>query len=163
MSKRAALIFRFSLLGAMCLVIFVFSSFSAEGSSAQSSEVVELIVDSCFKDIESYPAEKQEELTSMLTVTVRKGAHFSEYALLCMLAFSAFFEVKRRFPRWLLAVLFSFVYACTDEFHQLFVPGRAGMWSDVLIDTSGAVLGGAVACIISVTIAARRRLREDRG
>jgi VanZ family protein len=30
-------------------------------------------------------------------------------------------------------------YACTDEFHQLFVPGRAGLITDVLIDSIGAV------------------------
>ena len=29
-----------------------------------------------------------------------------------------------------------FCYACTDEFHQLFVPGRAGRFTDVMIDCS---------------------------
>ena len=33
-----------------------------------------------------------------------------------------------------------FLYACTDEFHQLFVPGRSGNFRDVIIDTSGGVL-----------------------
>ena len=31
-------------------------------------------------------------------------------------------------------------YAATDEFHQLFVPGRAGRVTDVLIDSAGAFL-----------------------
>ena len=44
----------------------------------------------------------------------------------------------RRF--WIAAGLTAF-YACTDEFHQLFVPGRAGLLSDVLIDSLSAVLG----------------------
>jgi len=37
-----------------------------------------------------------------------------------------------------------FLYACTDEFHQSFVPGRACLFRDVMIDTSG----GAFAMII---------------
>ena len=31
-------------------------------------------------------------------------------------------------------------YACSDEFHQLFIPGRAGLVSDVLVDSIGAML-----------------------
>ena len=38
---------------------------------------------------------------------------------------------------WALAVL----YASTDEFHQLFVPGRTATLRDVLIDAAGAALG----------------------
>ena len=33
------------------------------------------------------------------------------------------------------------VYAATDEIHQLFVAGRAGRFSDVVIDSAGALLG----------------------
>ncbi|MEQ8199438.1 MAG: VanZ family protein [Clostridiaceae bacterium] len=32
-------------------------------------------------------------------------------------------------------------YAATDEFHQLFVPGRSAMFTDVVIDFSGAAMG----------------------
>ena len=39
-------------------------------------------------------------------------------------------------------------YACTDEFHQLFVPGRAGLLSDVLIDSLSAVLGLVVFALL---------------
>ncbi|UYJ41604.1 MAG: VanZ family protein [Lachnospiraceae bacterium] len=35
---------------------------------------------------------------------------------------------------WMIAVL----YACTDEYHQLFVPGRSGQLRDVMIDAVGA-------------------------
>lgn len=30
------------------------------------------------------------------------------------------------------------LYACTDEYHQLFVPGRSGQLRDVMIDAVGA-------------------------
>ena len=35
-------------------------------------------------------------------------------------------------------------YAGTDELHQLFVPGRSGQVSDVLLDSAGALIGLAV-------------------
>ena len=34
-----------------------------------------------------------------------------------------------------------FIYACSDEFHQAFVPGRVGQFSDVLIDMIGVLVG----------------------
>jgi VanZ family protein len=34
-----------------------------------------------------------------------------------------------------------FAYAASDEFHQIFVPNRTALVSDVLIDTSGGVAG----------------------
>lgn len=38
---------------------------------------------------------------------------------------------------WLIAT----AYAATDEVHQLFVPGRGGQVTDVLLDSAGALLG----------------------
>lgn len=38
------------------------------------------------------------------------------------------------------AVLFSMLYGGTDEFHQLFTPGRHAAVTDVLIDGFGALL-----------------------
>ena len=33
------------------------------------------------------------------------------------------------------------LYAASDEFHQLFVPGRSGQITDVLIDSGGLLAG----------------------
>ena len=41
-------------------------------------------------------------------------------------------------------MLVAVAYAVTDEVHQLFVPGRSGRITDVLIDGAGAVVGGIV-------------------
>ena len=49
----------------------------------------------------------------------------------------------------------TFLYACTDEFHQLFVPGRAGRFTDVLIDTTGGII--MLLFIALVTHVARKR------
>ena len=48
------------------------------------------------------------------------------------------------------------LYAATDEFHQLFVPGRAGLPTDVLIDATGAALGLFVACSLMAAFYLRR-------
>jgi len=47
-----------------------------------------------------------------------------------------------------LTALFSFGYALTDEFHQMFVDGRGASFTDCLIDTGGALLGILAALVI---------------
>lgn len=46
----------------------------------------------------------------------------------------------------------STAYAATDEFHQIFVPGRAGMVTDVMIDSSGALAGILLAALAGFII-----------
>jgi len=41
-----------------------------------------------------------------------------------------------------------FIYACTDEIHQYFVPGRAFELVDIGLDTLGSVIAAAVLLII---------------
>lgn len=75
---------------------------------------------------------------------VRKLAHFTEYFVLCLLFYrvnSLYFPDKRALIfSWFLAVF----YACGDEWHQSFVPGRGAAISDVGIDASGAALAALV-------------------
>ncbi len=69
---------------------------------------------------------------------VKKGAHFLAYALLAVLVWRVFQEGKRPY---LYAIVFTILYAISDEFHQTFVLGRHGQPIDVVIDS----LGGAAA------------------
>jgi len=72
---------------------------------------------------------------------IKKLAHFLEYGLLALLLLRA---VRGPQPiTWQLIVwtlILTVLYAATDEYHQTFVPGRAGRWQDVIIDASGALL-----------------------
>ena len=43
-----------------------------------------------------------------------------------------------------LALILSCLYAASDEFHQVFVPGRTASARDILIDTLAALFGVAV-------------------
>lgn len=77
---------------------------------------------------------------------VRKCAHALEYMLLAVLMLNALHATGGRF-RPVLSFMLTAAYAATDEFHQLFVDGRAGSFADVLIDSAGAATG-----IIAVTV-----------
>ena len=48
---------------------------------------------------------------------------------------------RRKYSRYLFSFIFTALYACTDEFHQTFVPGRAGRIFDVGVDSAGAAAG----------------------
>jgi VanZ family protein len=81
---------------------------------------------------------------------VRKCAHFSEYFIFYLFLYNLY---KENFPKkkaLFLSLLSVFLYACTDEFHQLFVPGREARVRDVLIDTSGGTLAMIICYIINL-------------
>lgn len=80
---------------------------------------------------------------------IKKTAHFVEYAILATFYFRGFLvsgipKKKAGF----LAVFLSFLYGFSDEFHQIFTPGREPRLRDVLIDTLGAAT--AIYCLFSV-------------
>ncbi len=131
-------------------VIFWLSSRTADESSQQSDEILKLLI-SIFGD------------NIFTTFIVRKSAHFLEYTGLCFLFNISLFATKRR-PLYIYAVLFTSLYAVTDEVHQLFVEGRACKVTDWAIDTSGAILGAvvfAVIYLIAVSIQKKRKAKTD--
>lgn len=77
----------------------------------------------------------------VLSLVIRKAAHFVEYAVLGGLtawAWRAWPATGRRMAGpWLVTL----AYAATDEAHQLWVPGRSGQFTDVLLDAAGAAAG----------------------
>ena len=87
---------------------------------------------------------------------IRKTAHFTEYALLALLAARAFRSSSRRglSGKWWL-VSFALVAAVSllDEYHQSFLPSRTGSIYDSLLDMTG----GATALACAALLFARRR------
>ena len=150
---------RYMILAVICVVIFWFSSNNGDSSTSQSDFVVNKIISVFFPHFDSYQQSFQTDLKNTIAVIVRKSAHFLIYTALGGFAFAAFFQIKSYGVRYILSVFFTFVYACTDEIHQLFVPGRTGRITDVFIDTSGGAIGAfvvfaiiaAVTCSIEVT------------
>lgn len=72
---------------------------------------------------------------------VRKCAHFTAYFILYMLLCNALKESLSIKKALWFSMLGAFLYACSDEFHQSFVPGRGPAFRDVMIDSAGALLG----------------------
>ena len=78
-------------------------------------------------------------------IDLRKYAHMAEYAMLAVPSALFFRELltEQRLPLRAAgcSLIFCVLYACSDEYHQTFVPGRAGTMVDVGVDTAGAVFG----------------------
>ena len=76
---------------------------------------------------------------------LRKYAHMAEYAMLALPSTLFFRELllERRLPLRAAgcSLIFCFLYACSDEYHQTFVPGRAGTMIDVGVDMAGVAFG----------------------
>ena len=45
---------------------------------------------------------------------------------------------------WILVVLATLLYGMSDEYHQSFVPGSDFEFFDIVVDTIGGAIGGAV-------------------
>ena len=73
----------------------------------------------------------------MIDHPVRKTAHATEYAILAILLMNAVTSIHG----CQVSLLISVDFAISDEIHQYFVPGRACMVGDVLIDSCGAAAG----------------------
>ena len=137
------------------VVIFMFSAEPDTESSELSGSVSYRIVSVVNTITASHWDEKELlDKAELIDYPVRKCAHMSEYAILTLLEFVTFSFLHGR-RRFVIPIAMTFLYACTDEIHQLFVPGRAGKFTDVLIDTTGGII--MLLLIALVTHVARKR------
>lgn len=128
----------------MCF-IFAMSSRPADLSTQDSNFVGTLVGRLVIPDFEELSPDAREEFVMGIDHTVRKLAHACEYALMGILSLAAFFPGFMPSSKAKRAALFSWliclIYAATDELHQLFVSGRSGQFSDVILDGAGAAVG----------------------
>lgn len=129
------------------LVIFWLSDMSGVESRNKSkgtiSTVVETTIDTTNKIgiTDEHPTKEEiDDITDKLNYPLRKLMHMGEYFILAILLYNAFYQSGIRNKKIMLySILICFLYACSDEFHQLFRE-RTGHFSDVLIDTTGGVI-----------------------
>ncbi|GIM30499.1 teicoplanin resistance protein VanZ [Clostridium polyendosporum] len=121
-------------------VIFVFSHKSGNDSDKQSTLIIN-IFNVMGLDLNS-------TLGDLATFIVRKTAHFTEYMILFFLSYNLLRSYTDKKDSIMFALIITLGYACTDEVHQLFIPGRTGKFTDILIDISGGLFG---AFILSIT------------
>lgn len=73
---------------------------------------------------------------------IRKYAHAFEFFILAILFANALFAFGFKGKKAIIYILFGVLfYACTDEYHQLYVKGRNSSVNDVLIDFCGGIIG----------------------
>lgn len=122
------------------IFIFYMSSKPAVESNETSKWVIEILrlinidLNSWFGNVANF--------------AVRKVAHFSEYFILSIIIYFVSREDKDRRKSSIYGIIICFLYACSDEIHQYFVPGRAMLFTDVLIDTSGGICAMAIIKIV---------------
>lgn len=139
MKNKRNVIYWSLLLGWM-IFIFMMSNQPAKISDSQSIGVLKLFIklgidiDGIFGQLGNF--------------IIRKCAHFLEYMILGLLVFNVlklYYSVKHVYS---ITIVFIFLYACSDEMHQLFVPGREGTIRDVFIDTCGGIVLVAIRSMI---------------
>lgn len=118
--------------------IFGFSNQNSTESSGLSDKVIIKIAE-IIKQRELNKEEK-EYYISKYKFIVRKCAHFASYFILGFLIIILLLDLKIPNKKAvLITIITCFLYACTDEFHQSFIPGRGPSFIDCLIDTSGSI------------------------
>lgn len=138
--------------------IFLFSAQPAQESTQVSNRVIELLLQTFgFFGMAPVSPERMAEFYEILTFPIRKCAHMTEYMILYGTLLPAVGGWKQNRKRCLWTAFgLTVLYACTDEFHQLFVPGRAGQITDVLIDSAGAL-------VLTAVLSKKRSLQQEDG
>lgn len=124
------------------IFIFYMSGKTGQESSGQSGKISLFITD-LLEKVRQDPAQEMQNLQDILELVIRKAAHMTEYAILFLLSYLAMVKIsmsQSRFYNRSIAVLISLLYACSDEMHQLLVPGRSGRMIDVGIDMAGVLI-----------------------
>lgn len=118
----------------------IFSASGDKNSVQHSSRIIEPIVRWLFPGI-------SDEAVRGTVLVVRKCAHLTEYAIFALIIWWAWRGTRPQ-PRsgWVrghawIAWAVVVVFAMTDEWHQVHVPGRQGSFWDVVIDSLGAAAG----------------------
>ncbi len=116
-------------------LIFISFASSDSFSANNTSRIIGPIV------LWLFPDTSPEQMATIHFFT-RKLAHFTEYAILALLAARAFWTSPNPTlrSRWFLISLGIIVgYALIDEFHQSFVPSRTASIGDSFIDMAGGL------------------------
>ncbi|MCD7864613.1 MAG: VanZ family protein [Clostridiales bacterium] len=123
---------------AVAVMIFCFSAQPGDESARLSGGLSLRLLDFLTR---WDPAIDSAAFLDRVSTPIRKAAHITEYTLFYFTLLAAWHVTGLRKRKWVGAsVLTVFLYACSDEFHQLFVAGRAGRFTDVMIDCSAALI-----------------------
>lgn len=120
-------------------LIWVNSLLPGNLSSSQSGLIVNLI----------YPIFENFISLNTFSVIIRKLAHFTQFMILAIV-FVNYYKSINKNKFYLITLIHGLMVAIIDESIQLFVPGRSGLITDVLIDFSGVITGLLIVYIITI-------------
>lgn len=137
--------------------IFLFSTQTSKDSGNLSKGVTKELLTVVKPSFSELPQQEQQSIVNVVFLKVRKLAHFSLFGVLgalsvCVLTLWDYRHKRGLLTDFILAVMFCFLYACTDEFHQLFVAGRGAQLKDVMLDTAGAFCGALIMTALIVLV-----------
>ena len=140
------------------IIMFTIFKFSGENDVKSEKRSDGIIIKTTEFILNRKLTDKEKELyIEKYVVYVRKIAHFTLYFLLGLFYISFLNEFNLDSKKmFIYTIIFVFIYACSDEIHQLFIRGRSGEILDVLIDT----LGGFTSSFIYTIFKVRRKLNE---
>jgi VanZ family protein len=160
--NRAARIILAVLTVAMLVLIWVMSDQPADRSGDMSLGVGRYIGRVFVSGFDKLDEAEQTGYAQKIDPTVRKTAHFAEYFLLgLLLCGDAYAWRLEGAAGVVLPVASGVLCAAIDELHQLFVPGRAGMWQDVLLDSAGVAAGCAFMLFVVFLLRKHKKKKKD--
>ena len=137
------------------LVIFLMSSKPGTESREDSNFFSLRLVSKVTKDYDDLAEWQQFRAEENLDELIRKLAHVAEFAGLTFFIrltleswFGPSLKTHKSKKLTLQSLLCGFLYACSDEIHQIFVVGRSASLRDILIDTAGVLLGYLVSLLV---------------
>ena len=134
--------------------IYYLSSMDSELSNSKSKGTINTVVESTVvvtnKDISKNSI---NSIVDILNKPLRKCMHSFVFFILVILFINAFNNSNiRNYKCYLFSIFLSFMYACFDEFHQLYVVGRTGQFMDIGIDMIGVLFGVLVFYIYGLLV-----------
>ncbi len=137
-------------------LIFSFSNQKDVDSSKISDSFIDRTVVKIYKIFnENITKEKENEIIEKYTYPIRKFAHYTLYFILGILSFLVVKDYSINKKLIIYSLLICFLYACSDEFHQLFIIGRSASIKDVIIDTFGSFCSISIFYIFNKKISKR--------
>lgn len=138
------------ILVAVCMgIIYALSAQTASDSANLSGSFIRAILDLLGIEFEHE--------------VIRTIAHCLEFMGLSLLIFNATYSTWETKLTPLIAFTGTVFYAITDEIHQIFVPGRAFQISDILVDSTGALIGVTASFVILKIILYIKKRRNCNG
>ena len=146
--------------------IYFMSNMNREESSSTSRtiivDVINKIDEMTHASSETIKKHQTYDFIKKVHHIFRKFSHTLVYMALAILIFNLLIQLRKRklFMYNLLTIMLCFIYACTDEYHQTFILGRGGQFTDILIDTLGAIVGCFLISMVYLIVKKHQKKRK---